>query len=246
MKRIAVLALSLLLGSCGVKETRKDMTKENLMGVWDNMGNNKCYERYVFYRNDTFSFFDSKGQSQGSFNLREQKLGLYNQGVAADYLPFQLTGDGRMSVFKNGNYKNYVKVPDTYAAKVECPGEIPDPDDGGGDPYPEPTKTPDPCPPTPNPVPTPAPRPVPTITPTPVPPSPCPPPKCTCSCTCDPNPTMIYGYGFDNLECGRRFPPPPPPSIPVPPRVEPCPPCQPCPPPTNGGSGNCKCTCKCV
>lgn len=232
MRRLAIIALSLLLGSCGVREPKKDLTKDNLMGVWDNMSNNKCYERYVFYRNDTFSFFDKSGNSQGSFNLSPNKMGLYHQGMAADYLPFQLTSDGRMSVFKNGNYKYYVKVPDAYAAKVECPGEIPDPDDGGGEPAPEPT---DPCPPTPNPVPnpcptatpTPLPRPVPTVTPLPVP------PKCECTCDCDPNPTMIYGYGFDNLECGRRYPLP----VPPPPAQQPCPPCP---------DKQCKCTCKCV
>jgi hypothetical protein len=225
--KILSLFLLILIGSCGVREPKYDDTRDRLYGVWDQMIGNNCYQRYVFYKNATFSFYDKNGMSNGSYNLnlQNQTMGLFHKGVAADYLPFNVGRDGRMSVFRNGQNHVFVKVPDEYAYKYDCPGEIPDDDDGGGDPTPTPTVTPKP-------------------TPTEI-------PdgngdgngKCKCKCTCKGS----RSYGFDSLECHRPLPMPIP--QPVPP-AQPCPPCEtpkpiPVPPIPSPDCGGCECECEC-
>lgn len=214
--------------SCGIREPSIDRTAEALLGVWDNMGNKVCYERYIFYKGDTFAFYNRRGVSTGSYNLNleQKKLGLYHQAASADYMPFVLLNDGRMQVFRDGQYKNFIKVPMQYAGKVECPGEIPDEDDGGGD-YPSPNPTPTPTPPMPNPD-----------------DGQC---ECECECDCDSITKSIKNLDYIWFPI-PRIPSPLPPQPTPPPSVEPCKPCPPCPtcPQPQPSKKKCKCKCKCT
>ena len=240
--RLLLIPLILVMG-CGTRGPKADDTPSRLLGVWDNMTEKKCNERYAFYSGNTFQYFDEKVNATGSYNFEKNKLGLFNAKESADYLPFEIMGDGRMSIFKNGQYKLYVKVPMDYATKNPCPGDIPDPDDGGGD---YPPKTPKPTPTkTPKPEPTSEPQPCPTLTPTPIPPNPNP---CCCCCntnTSGQNPNGGWGnnggWESDNFVTRECFgkppvppPQPPPPKPPVPPTEPPTqkPPLPPTEPPT--------------